>query len=56
MSVSADLIHIGLPDLATEVLAAEVFFSGGYRKGLSQFQSAATLRLALEKCEITALA
>lgn len=28
MSVSADLIHIGLPDLATEVLAAEGFFRG----------------------------
>lgn len=29
MSVSADLIHIGLPDLATEVLAAELFFFRG---------------------------
>lgn len=29
MSVSADLIHIGLPDLATEVLAAEFFFFPG---------------------------
>lgn len=32
MSVSADLIHIGLPDLATEVLAAEFFFFQGVQK------------------------
>lgn len=38
MSVSADLIHIGLPDLATEVLAAEFcFFPGGTEKDWVSF-------------------